>query len=268
MAGLRRDTRTGWILDLRDPDESMPVKADFGHELHQNQDLRTDDSYLVVLASTALWSGSATARACSPRGLRRRLADAVHCVPEVRRRNGPRGVDRAVQAEDRKSTPWAGPPMGSGARLKLFGVSGEERAALPLQTTMPRLRKSRGPSGTLCQDGWKSWRDGMAQLTAPATTATTSCWLPSMTESQSTQSTLGSPRWPKRWARRAHKLNPSQASRVQADRAHPDDQGGAPPRRVAAIPRPGFLRSRGAVLLARPSAPHRGLHQVDGPAVS
>lgn len=55
MAGLRRDTRTGWILDLRDPDESMPVKADFGHELHQNQDLRTNGSYLVVLVSTALW---------------------------------------------------------------------------------------------------------------------------------------------------------------------------------------------------------------------
>ena len=55
MAGLRRYTRTGWILDLRDPDESIPVKADFGHELHQNQDLRTDGSYLVVLVSTALW---------------------------------------------------------------------------------------------------------------------------------------------------------------------------------------------------------------------
>jgi hypothetical protein len=55
MAGLRRYTRTGWILDLRDPDESIPVKADFGHELHQNQDLRTDGSYLVVLASTTLW---------------------------------------------------------------------------------------------------------------------------------------------------------------------------------------------------------------------
>ena len=41
MAGLRRDRRTGWILDLRDPDESMPVKADFGYELHQNRDLRT-----------------------------------------------------------------------------------------------------------------------------------------------------------------------------------------------------------------------------------
>jgi hypothetical protein len=55
MAGLRRYTHTGWILDLRDPDESMPVGTDFGHELHQNQDLRTDGSYLVVLASTALW---------------------------------------------------------------------------------------------------------------------------------------------------------------------------------------------------------------------
>jgi hypothetical protein len=55
MAGLRRYTRTGWILDLRDPDESMPVKADFGHELHQNQDLRTNGSYLVVVVSTELW---------------------------------------------------------------------------------------------------------------------------------------------------------------------------------------------------------------------
>lgn len=55
MAGLRCYTRTGWILDLRDPDESMPVKADFGHELHQNQDLRTNGSYLVVVVSTELW---------------------------------------------------------------------------------------------------------------------------------------------------------------------------------------------------------------------
>ena len=55
MTGLRRYTNTGWVLDLRDPDESIPVKADFGHELHQNQDLRTDNSYLVVLVSTALW---------------------------------------------------------------------------------------------------------------------------------------------------------------------------------------------------------------------
>jgi hypothetical protein len=55
MTGLRRRERTGWILDLRDPDESMPAKADFGHELLQNHDLRTDGSYLVVLASTALW---------------------------------------------------------------------------------------------------------------------------------------------------------------------------------------------------------------------
>ena len=55
MAGLRRDTSTGWILDLRDPDESIPAKADLGHELHQNQDLRIDGSYLVVLVSTALW---------------------------------------------------------------------------------------------------------------------------------------------------------------------------------------------------------------------
>jgi hypothetical protein len=55
MTGLRGQRSTGWILDLRDPDESMPAKADFGHELLQASDLRADGSYLVVLASTELW---------------------------------------------------------------------------------------------------------------------------------------------------------------------------------------------------------------------
>jgi hypothetical protein len=55
MSGLRGRRETGWILDLRDPDESVSEKADFGHELRQVSDLRSDGSYLVVLASTALW---------------------------------------------------------------------------------------------------------------------------------------------------------------------------------------------------------------------
>jgi hypothetical protein len=56
MSGLRGRRDTGWILDLRDPDESIPAKIDFGHELLQVSDLRSDGSYLVVLISTALWS--------------------------------------------------------------------------------------------------------------------------------------------------------------------------------------------------------------------
>ncbi len=55
MAGLRGQRHTGWILDLRDLDESIPAKIDFGHELLQTSDLRADNSYLVVLVSTELW---------------------------------------------------------------------------------------------------------------------------------------------------------------------------------------------------------------------
>lgn len=55
MSGLRGHRNTGWILDLRDPDESIPAKSDFGHELLQVGDLRSDGSYLVVLISTSLW---------------------------------------------------------------------------------------------------------------------------------------------------------------------------------------------------------------------
>ncbi|MEV6821470.1 hypothetical protein AB0M72_22230 [Nocardiopsis dassonvillei] len=55
MDGLRGNENTGWILDLRDPEESIPEKCDLGLELLQNQDLRADNSYLVVLVGTALW---------------------------------------------------------------------------------------------------------------------------------------------------------------------------------------------------------------------
>lgn len=55
MEGLKGEPDSGWILDLRDPDESIPEKCDLGHELHQTQDLVADGSYLVVLVSTELW---------------------------------------------------------------------------------------------------------------------------------------------------------------------------------------------------------------------
>jgi hypothetical protein len=53
--GLRGRRTTGWILDLRDPDEDMPIKCDFGHELLQTDDLQADGSYLAVLVSAELW---------------------------------------------------------------------------------------------------------------------------------------------------------------------------------------------------------------------
>jgi hypothetical protein len=55
ITGLRDRRGTGWILDLRASDESIPETADLGHELHQASDLRADGSYLVVLVSTELW---------------------------------------------------------------------------------------------------------------------------------------------------------------------------------------------------------------------
>jgi hypothetical protein len=55
ITGLRGRRGTGWILDLRASDESIPETADLGHELHQASDLRSDGSYLIVLASTGLW---------------------------------------------------------------------------------------------------------------------------------------------------------------------------------------------------------------------
>jgi hypothetical protein len=55
MNGLRGQRETGWILDLRDPDENIPPKADFDHEIRQVSDLRSDGSYLVVLVSSTLW---------------------------------------------------------------------------------------------------------------------------------------------------------------------------------------------------------------------
>jgi hypothetical protein len=71
MAGLRRQALTGWILDLRDPGETIPAKSDFGHELSQADGLRADGSYLVVLTSTGLWEqishgGEALARRLQP----------------------------------------------------------------------------------------------------------------------------------------------------------------------------------------------------------
>lgn len=53
--GIRGHKRTGWILDLRDPDDSIPATCDFGLELRHTADLDADDSHLVVLISTRLW---------------------------------------------------------------------------------------------------------------------------------------------------------------------------------------------------------------------
>ncbi|WP_138906071.1 hypothetical protein [Streptomyces chryseus] len=55
MEGLRGRKRTGWILDLREAEENIPASCDFGLELHQVDDLRDDDSYLIVLVGTKLW---------------------------------------------------------------------------------------------------------------------------------------------------------------------------------------------------------------------
>jgi hypothetical protein len=55
MDGLRGRKLSGWILDLRDPGESIPAAADLGHELAATSNLLTDDSYLVVVASAELW---------------------------------------------------------------------------------------------------------------------------------------------------------------------------------------------------------------------
>jgi hypothetical protein len=55
IAGLRGRRDTGWILDLRAPDENIPETADLGHELNQADGLRADSSYLVVLVSAGLW---------------------------------------------------------------------------------------------------------------------------------------------------------------------------------------------------------------------
>ncbi|MFF5802527.1 hypothetical protein [Streptomyces sp. NPDC012746] len=56
MEGLRGNRRTGWILDLRETEESIPASCDFGLELQQADDLRDDDSYLIVLVGTELWA--------------------------------------------------------------------------------------------------------------------------------------------------------------------------------------------------------------------
>ncbi|MER5991534.1 hypothetical protein [Streptomyces viridosporus] len=53
--GIRGHKRTGWILDLRDPDDSIPATCDFGLELRHIEDLIADDSHLLVLISTRLW---------------------------------------------------------------------------------------------------------------------------------------------------------------------------------------------------------------------
>ncbi|MCZ0975591.1 hypothetical protein O1L55_38880 [Streptomyces albulus] len=54
--GLKGHKRTGWILDLRATEESIPTSCDFGLELMQADDLRDDDSYLVVVLRTELWN--------------------------------------------------------------------------------------------------------------------------------------------------------------------------------------------------------------------
>ncbi|MFE2506275.1 hypothetical protein [Streptomyces rubiginosohelvolus] len=54
--GLKGHKRTGWILDLRAREENIPASCDFGLELMQADDLRDDDSYLVVVLRTDLWN--------------------------------------------------------------------------------------------------------------------------------------------------------------------------------------------------------------------
>ncbi|OKI98965.1 hypothetical protein AMK18_23815 [Streptomyces sp. CB01249] len=54
--GLKGHKRTGWILDLRAREESIPPSCDFGLELMQADDLRDDGSYLVVILRTDLWN--------------------------------------------------------------------------------------------------------------------------------------------------------------------------------------------------------------------
>lgn len=55
MEGLRDRERTGWILDLRAADESVPAGTMFGHELTQTQILKDTKSYLVVVVGAELW---------------------------------------------------------------------------------------------------------------------------------------------------------------------------------------------------------------------
>ncbi|MBV2151274.1 hypothetical protein [Kitasatospora sp. SUK 42] len=54
MEGLRGHKRTGWILDLRAEDESLPAQCDLAAELHDVDALRTDESYLIVVMSKAI----------------------------------------------------------------------------------------------------------------------------------------------------------------------------------------------------------------------
>ena len=56
MEGLRDRERTGWILDLRAADESVPAGAMFGHELTQTKILKDNKSYLIVLVGAELWN--------------------------------------------------------------------------------------------------------------------------------------------------------------------------------------------------------------------
>jgi len=55
MSGFRDSQSTGWILDLRAPDEGLPQQTTFGLELARNQALRDTRSYLVVVVGTELW---------------------------------------------------------------------------------------------------------------------------------------------------------------------------------------------------------------------
>jgi hypothetical protein len=55
MDGLRGEKKTGWILDLRDAEETLPAGCELALELKQDHDLRKDESYLVALVNSSLW---------------------------------------------------------------------------------------------------------------------------------------------------------------------------------------------------------------------
>lgn len=54
MEGLKGHRRTGWILDLRAEDDSLPAQCDLAAQLHDVDALRADESYLIVVMSKAL----------------------------------------------------------------------------------------------------------------------------------------------------------------------------------------------------------------------
>jgi hypothetical protein len=54
MEGLKGHRRTGWILDLRAEDDSLPAQCDLAAQLHDVDALRADESYLIVVMSKTL----------------------------------------------------------------------------------------------------------------------------------------------------------------------------------------------------------------------